>query len=109
MDKDVRCFYLMNGQVLFADWQGMDSDTGDYIVKNAVLVMIGQGKQIQMTTAYPFSNIDEPLEINRDHVTVATSMDWNAQLSGEYEKFWEALRAKAAGIVLPGDPGFQQQ
>ena len=103
-EKDICCFYLMNGQVLFADYQEEDEDTCDYIIKNAVSVMIGQNRQIAMSTAYPFSNIDMPMTLNRDHVTVRTDLEWNAQLIKEYENFWDALRAKAAGIILPGDP-----
>jgi hypothetical protein len=104
MGKDIRVFYLMNGQVIFADFFQCDEDTGDYKVTNAVMVMIGQNKQIAMSTAYPFSNIDEEIPINRDHVTTMSSLDWNPQLVKEYDNFWEQLRAKAAGIILPGDP-----
>ena len=102
--KDIRCFYLMNGQVVFAEYFGLGDETNNPQVRNAVMVMIGQNKQIAMSTAYPFTNIDETFELNRDHVTVGTELRWNPQLMNEYDNFWQQLRAKAAGIIMPGSP-----
>lgn len=98
--EDVHVFYMMNGQVIFANFLGIDEDTDELVVERPVMVMIGQNKQIAMSTAYPFTNIDEKIKLNWRHVTTWNSLEWNTQLVGEYGKFWEALRAKAAGIEI---------
>jgi hypothetical protein len=108
MEKNIHVFYLMNGQILLADYFGEEEDTGDYIIKGAVMVMIGQNKQIGMSTAYPFTHIDDKIELNCGHVTTKASMAWNKQLCGEYDKFWESLAAaqlkKETGIeVVPAN------
>lgn len=105
LKRDIRCFYMMNGQVIFAEVESEDEDTGNYLVKNAVMVMIGQNKQIAMSTAFPFTNIDEPYEINWRHVTVQTDLNWNNQLIDQFDAFWTQLRAKAAGIITPAGAG----
>lgn len=104
--RDIRAFYLMNGQIIFAELMGLDDDTEDYIIKQATMVMIGQQKNIAMSTAYPFSNIDDTVNLNWRNVTVTTDLTWNKQLVAEYDKFWQQIRAQAAGIILPGQaPG----
>jgi len=103
--EDIHAYYMMNGQVIFANFIGMDEDTDDYIVERPVMVMIGQGKQIAMSTAYPFSNIDDKIRLNWHHVTTSSSLEWNEQLTKEYGNFWQQIRAKAAGIVMAGPSG----
>lgn len=104
---DIRVFYLMNGQILFAEFFGTDEETDDFVIRHAVMVMIGQNKQIGMSTAYPFTNIDDDVILSWRQVTASSDLNWNRQLVGEYEKFWTQLQAKAAGIILPGQPGSQ--
>jgi len=99
---DIRVFYLMNGQILFAEFFGTIEDSDDYIIRHAVMVMIGQNKQIGMSTAYPFTNIDDDIILSWRHVTATSDLNWNQQLISEYEKFWQSIRAATAGIVLPG-------
>jgi len=102
---DIRVFYLMNGQILFAEFVELDVDSDDFIIRGATMVMLGQQKQIAMSTAYPFTNIEETIQLSWRQVTAHSSLDWNQQLIGEYEKFWQQLRAAAAGIILPGQQG----
>lgn len=103
MEQDIKVFYMMNGQIIFADLVEEDEDTCDYIVKRPVMVMIGQNKQIQMSTAYPFSQIDAEIALNWRQVTAKSDLGWNTQLCAEYNNFWTQLTAQAAGIVLPGN------
>ena len=99
---DIRVFYMMNGQILFAEYFGDDGDSDDFIIRHAVMVMIGQNKQIGMSTAYPFTNIDDDILLSWRQVTTVSELNWNLQLVKEYHAFWTQLRAKAAGIILPG-------
>jgi hypothetical protein len=103
MEKEVRCFYLMNGQIIFAEYFGLvGNDTDDYLIKGAVMVMIGQKKQLGMSTAFPFTNIDDKIELSWRQVTTHTSLEWNKSLLREYDKFWDKVRAAASGIeVVP--------
>lgn len=94
-EKDLRCFYLMNGQIIFAEYLGEVDDTDDILIKGAVMVMIGQNKQVGMSTAFPFTHIDNKIELGWRQVTTSSSLKWNKSLMREYDKFWEALRAKA--------------
>jgi hypothetical protein len=102
----------MNGQIIFAEYLGEVDDTDDILIKGAVHVMIGQNKQIGMSTAFPFTNIDDKIELAWRQITTSSSLDWNKSLMEEYDKFWEAVRAKAlkastgievvpAGVKLP--------
>ena len=100
--QDIHVLYLMNGQIIFADYIESDADTDDHIVKGPLIVMLGQGKQIAMSTAYPFSNIEDEIGISWRQVTAMSSLGWNPHLIGEYNKFWTQLKAQAAGIILPG-------
>lgn len=103
---NLHVFYMMNGQIIFADLKGENEDTCDYIVSGAAMVMIGQGNQIQMSTAFPFSSIELPVELSWRLVTAKTSLDWNKQLGMQYDNFWEQIRAKAAGIeIVPAGAG----
>jgi hypothetical protein len=100
---EITCFYLMNGQIIFAELVCPLEQGHGYMIQHATMVMIGQAKQLAMSTAYPFTNIDDTIELNADHVTGCSSLDWNTQLVTEYGNFWTQLRAKAAGIIIPGD------
>lgn len=118
-EKDIRCFYLMNGQIIFAEHLGEVDDTDDILIKGAVTVMITQGapggqKQIGMSTAFPFTHIDDKIELGWRQITASSSLKWNKSLMREYDKFWEAVRAKAlkdatgievvpAGTTVPGN------
>jgi hypothetical protein len=104
--RDIRCFYLMNGQIIFAEYIDEDEDTDDIIIKRAVAVMIGPKQQIGMSTAFPFSDIDDKLQLGWRQVTTSSSLDWNESLRREYDNFWKAIAAKklkdATGIeVVP--------
>jgi hypothetical protein len=94
-DKDIRVFYLMNGQIIFAQYIGTDEDTGDITIKGAVMVMIGQNKQLGMSTAYPFTHIDNEIQISKRQITTSASLDWNKSLIREYGNFWDAVRSAA--------------
>lgn len=100
---ELKCFYLMNGQIIFAELVSPLEQGHGYMIQHATMVMIGQAKQLAMSTAYPFTNIDDTIELNAAHVTGHSSLDWNKQLVTEYGNFWTQLRAKAAGIIMPGE------
>ncbi len=101
--EEINVFYMFNGQILFAEYIGIDSNTDEYIIKNPVAIQVGQGKQIGMQTAYPFTNFDTDIRLNWRHVTTTMNMSWNKQLIDEYNKFWERVRAQSSGIILPGN------
>ncbi len=112
--ENIFVFYLMSGQVLFAEFLETDLDTDEYIIRNAVDVRLGKTKQIEngvenekpkigMQTAYPFTNLDGRIRLNWRHVTSMSSLQWNVQLVDEYGKFWQRVKAQAAGIHLPGN------
>ena len=98
-EKDIRVFYMMNGQILFAEFVGMTEDA-DYMLKGCVMVMIGQNKQIGMSTAYPFTEMGSTVEINRDHISVCAALAWNAHLCKEYDAFWAKVRQQQSGIEI---------
>jgi len=101
-DETLNAFYLMNGQIIFAELTKPRKIGEGYFIRHAVMVMIGQNKQLAMSTAYPFTNIDDTIELNADHVTAVSDIEWNEQMVAEYGNFWTQLRAKAAGIILDG-------
>jgi hypothetical protein len=102
--KDLRVYYLMNGQILFSEHIGINEDTGDVILRRPVMVMLGEQKQLGMSTAYPFTDVDANIQLNRNQITTSGSLDWNPQFMTEYDKFWDALMervmAERSGIQI---------
>jgi hypothetical protein len=93
--KDLRVFYMTNGQILFADLIDVN-DEDDYVVCGPVQVQLGQApKQIGMSMAFPFSDQTLPIRLNWRLVTTQTSLDWNPSLIREYGNFWLAVQKKA--------------
>jgi hypothetical protein len=114
---DIYCFYMMNGLTIFAQHDG-ECTANDYIIKLAVMVKINpqNPKEIGMQSAFPFSNQDESVPLNKTTVTAHTSLMYNPPLCTEYGNFWNQMaeRAKAekeapsgieivpANAVIPG-------
>jgi hypothetical protein len=103
----IRVFYLVNGQIIFAEFIEENEDS-DLIIRRPVSVMLGQNQQIGMSTAFPFSHIDDKFSLNWRQLITSSSLDWNPSLRREYGNFWtqmtEKAKQKASGIeVVPAN------
>jgi hypothetical protein len=116
---DIRVFYLVNGQILFAEFIEEDDDS-DWIIERPVMVMLnnqGGQKQIGMSTAFPFSDIKDTFALNWRQVITSSSLAWNPSLIREFGNFWNAMDEKAkqeaSGIqVVPANavpPGLEKK
>jgi ubiquinone biosynthesis protein UbiJ len=114
-EQDIRVFYLVNGQIIFAEFIE-ENDDSDMIIKRPVSVMLGQNKQIGMSTAFPFSHIDATFALNWRQLITSSSLDWNPSLIREFGNFWtqmtEKAKQQASGIeVVPANavpPGLEK-
>jgi hypothetical protein len=94
IDPDIRVLYMLNGQTIFAEFIGID-ENDDLIVSRPTAVMVGPNKQMAMTTAFPFSDIREPVTIAWRQVTCTASLSWNPTLIREYGNFWDQVHKAA--------------
>ncbi len=109
MPNKLKICYMMNGMHLLIEVVGK---TDKYIeFKNGVALMIQPDQNdptkssVAMMNAFPYTEPDTEMKLTREQIMAMSDMEWNKGMVKQYDGFWTQLKAKAAGIILPGSKG----